>query len=76
MVDEPILYRIAKVELAHAAWDVIKKQYQGSSKVVSVRKQPLRQDFETLQMDDGKSIQDYCSRVVIIVTKFEGLVTS
>lgn len=72
-MDEPILDRIAEVESAHAAWEVIRKQYQGSTKVASVRKQSLRQNFKTLQMDDSESIQDYCSRVVSIVNQIRGL---
>lgn len=55
-VDEPILDRIVEAVSAHVAWEVIRKQYQGSSKVVSVRKQALRQSFKTLQMDDSESI--------------------
>lgn len=46
-VDGPILDRIEEAETAHAAWEIIKKLYQGSSKMMTVRKQALRQSFET-----------------------------
>lgn len=44
-VNEPILDRIAKPETTHVAWEVIKNQYQGKSKVTSLRKQVLWQNF-------------------------------
>ncbi|XP_039134877.1 uncharacterized protein LOC120272176 [Dioscorea cayenensis subsp. rotundata] len=53
-VDGPILDRIEAAETAHEAWEIIKKQYQGSSKMMIVRKQALRQSFETLQMEDNE----------------------
>lgn len=39
----------------------------------TVRKQALKQNFETLQMEDGESIQNYFARVVVIVNQVKGL---
>lgn len=39
----------------------------------TVRKQALKQSFETLQMEDGESIQNYFARVVVIVNQVKGL---
>lgn len=39
----------------------------------TVRKQILKQSFETLQMEDGESIQNYFARVVAIVNQVKGL---
>ncbi|XP_039126956.1 uncharacterized protein LOC120263118 [Dioscorea cayenensis subsp. rotundata] len=38
-----------------------------------MRKQALRQSFETLQMEDGESIQSYWARVTAIVNQVRGL---
>lgn len=40
---------------------------------MAVKKQALRQSFETLQMEDSENIQSYCSRVVTIVNQVKGL---
>lgn len=40
-VDGPILDQIAETETMHEAWEIVKKQYQGSSKIMTVRKQAL-----------------------------------
>lgn len=72
-VDGLILDRIDKAEMAHEAWEIVKKQYQWSEKMKTVRKQLLKQSFETLQMEDGESIQNYFARVVAIVNQVKGL---
>ncbi|XP_039141167.1 uncharacterized protein LOC120278439 [Dioscorea cayenensis subsp. rotundata] len=72
-VDGLVLDKIAEAETAHDAWEIIKKQSQGSSMMVAVRKQALRQSFETLQMEDGESVQSYWARVVAIVNQVRGL---
>ncbi|XP_039140537.1 uncharacterized protein LOC120277761 [Dioscorea cayenensis subsp. rotundata] len=72
-IDDPILDRIVEAETAHAAWVMIQKQYNGTTKIALVRKQSLRQNFEVLQMEENESIQDYCSRVVFIVNQIRGL---
>lgn len=41
-VDGSILDRIAKAKIAHDAWDIVKKQCQGFSKMMMMRKQELR----------------------------------
>nr|KYP38559.1 Retrovirus-related Pol polyprotein from transposon TNT 1-94 [Cajanus cajan] len=42
----------------------MKKKYQGSSRVKCAQFQALRRDFEVLQMKDGESVTDYCSRTM------------
>ncbi|XP_039138742.1 uncharacterized protein LOC120276070 [Dioscorea cayenensis subsp. rotundata] len=62
-----------EAQTAHEAWEVLKKQYHGTSKALEVRLQALRQGFETLQMEDHESIQEYFSRVVTTVNQIKGL---
>ncbi|KAH0682587.1 hypothetical protein KY289_020339 [Solanum tuberosum] len=45
------------------------KEFQGDSKVIVVRLQSLRREFETLMMKNGESIADFMSRAVAIVSK-------
>lgn len=47
----------------------MKTPFQGSSKVITVRLQSLRRDFETLQMKGGESVQDFLTRVSTIVNQ-------
>ncbi|XP_039143213.1 uncharacterized protein LOC120280436 [Dioscorea cayenensis subsp. rotundata] len=72
-VDEPILDLIAEAGTAHEAWEMIKTKFQGSSKVVAVRKQTLRQKFEMLHMQEGELIKEYLSRVVTIVNQIKAI---
>lgn len=41
-VDGPNLDRIAEAKIAHEAWEILRKQCQGTSKVLLVRIQALR----------------------------------
>ncbi|XP_039130821.1 uncharacterized protein LOC120267191 [Dioscorea cayenensis subsp. rotundata] len=72
-VDGPNLDRIAEAKTAHEAWEVLRKHSLGTSKVLSVRIQALRQDFETLQMGDDEGVQGYISRVITITNQIKAL---
>lgn len=47
-------------------------EFQGSSRVVSMRRQTLRQSFETLQMQNNETVKEYLPRVVTIVKSDQG----
>ncbi|XP_039140523.1 uncharacterized protein LOC120277740 [Dioscorea cayenensis subsp. rotundata] len=72
-VDGPNLDRIAEAKSAHDAWEILRKHCLGTSKVLSVRIQALRQDFETLQMGDDEGVQAYISRVITITNQIKAL---
>lgn len=72
-VYESILYRIVRLKTAKEAWEYIKNEYHGSSKMVSVRIHTLRQQFELLQMREDEDVQYYVSQVVALVNKIKGL---
>ncbi|KAH0705860.1 hypothetical protein KY289_010936 [Solanum tuberosum] len=61
--------RIAAATTSKQAWSILQKEFQGDSKVIVVRLQSLRHDFETLMMKNGESIVDFFSRAVVIVSK-------
>ncbi|KAL6351339.1 hypothetical protein AAG906_035131 [Vitis piasezkii] len=49
--------------------DNLENAFRGSSKVITVKLQSLRRDFETLHMKNGESVQDFLSRVAAIVNQ-------
>ncbi|XP_022152027.1 uncharacterized protein LOC111019837 [Momordica charantia] len=51
------------------AWSISQKEFQGNSKVLVVRLQSLRRDFETLMVKNGEWIADFLSRAMTIVSQ-------
>ena len=68
-VHETIFSKIATTTTTKEAWTILQKVFQGSTKVMTVKLQSLRRDFETLQMKNGKSVHDFLSRVSVIVNQ-------
>ncbi len=62
-VDEVIFPRIAAATTAKQAWSILKTEYQGSTKVITVKLQTLRRVFETFCMKNNESVQEYLARV-------------
>ncbi|XP_039133748.1 uncharacterized protein LOC120270743 [Dioscorea cayenensis subsp. rotundata] len=72
-VDESILHRLVRFETAKGAWDHLKEENQGTSRMVSVRQQTLRQRFDLLQMREDESIQHYITSVLAVVNQIRGM---
>ncbi|CAL5340443.1 unnamed protein product [Camellia sinensis] len=68
-VYDSIFSRIAAATTSKQAWSTLQKEFQGDSKVIMVKLQSLRRDFETLYMKNGESIADFLSRVMTIVSQ-------
>ncbi|XP_075076448.1 uncharacterized protein LOC142163093 [Nicotiana tabacum] len=66
-----IFSRIVAETTSKEAWLILKKEFQGSSKVITVKIQSLRRDFETLFMKNNESVQDFLSRVTGIVSQMK-----
>ncbi|KAH1039241.1 hypothetical protein J1N35_040984 [Gossypium stocksii] len=66
-VHESIFSRIAAATTSNGTWSILQKEYQGDSKVIVVKLQSLRRDFETLMMKNGESIVDFLSRTRTII---------
>ena len=66
-LDDEIFPRIASAVTAKEAWDILKQEYLGDKKVITVRLQSLRLEFETSLMREKEKVQDYLSRISRIV---------
>lgn len=62
-----VLIQITKASTAKQTWDVLKIEYQGSSKVLSVKLYFLRQELEIMKMKCGEKVQDYITRVLDVI---------
>ncbi|KAG7576575.1 Ribonuclease H-like superfamily [Arabidopsis thaliana x Arabidopsis arenosa] len=68
-LDEDILSRIVAVNTSHEAWEILKREYLGDQKVITVKLQTLRHSFETISMKEKETIQEYLARVSTIVSQ-------
>ncbi|KAF7842239.1 putative RNA-directed DNA polymerase [Senna tora] len=68
-VSNAIFPRIMNAKTAKEAWEILKGQYKGSDKIITIKLQSLWKDFETLLMKEGESIQAFFSRVSNIVNQ-------
>ncbi|XP_073040319.1 uncharacterized protein [Primulina eburnea] len=68
-IHESIFTKISAGNTAKEAWTTLQTSFQGSSKVITVKLQSLRRDFETLQMKNGESVQNYLTRVDTVVNQ-------
>ena len=72
-VHESIFPRIAEATKSKEAWTILKNEYQGSNKVITIKLQSLHRDFETLLMKNSESVQELFSRVFTIVNQIRAL---
>ncbi|GKC21964.1 retrovirus-related pol polyprotein from transposon TNT 1-94 [Tanacetum coccineum] len=70
-LDDDIFPRIASANTSNQAWEILKQEFLGDKKVITVKLQTLRREFETLKMKDKESVQDYLSRVSGIVNQMK-----
>ena len=66
-LDERILIRITEAQTSEQAWELLRTEYQGSSKILIVKLHTLRQEFEIMRMKNGESVQDFISRILDVV---------
>ena len=68
-VHDSVFVKISAAETSKEAWTILKTAFQGSSKVVAIKLQGLRREFETLSMNPGESVQAFLSRVTSVVNQ-------
>lgn len=62
-LDDDIFPSISAAETSNEAWEILQQEFMGDKKVIAVKLQTLRCDFETLNMKNSESMQEYKSRV-------------
>jgi len=67
-MDDAISPRIAAPTTSHGAWETLKKEFLGERKVITIKLQSLRPEFETLAMKSKEPVQEHLSRVSGIVS--------
>ncbi|CAN0920234.1 Retrovirus-related Pol polyprotein from transposon TNT 1-94 [Linum grandiflorum] len=70
-VSKTIFPRIFGIKTAKEAWEVLKNEFQGSEKAISIKRQNLWRQFDNLAMKEGESIKDFHSRVAEIVNQIK-----
>lgn len=70
-VKDTIFPRIMRANTAKEAWEILQQEFQGDSKVRSIKLQSLRRDFENLRMKDNDLVKDYFSRIIEIVNQMK-----
>ncbi|XP_078159294.1 uncharacterized protein LOC144554817 [Carex rostrata] len=68
-VHDTIFLKIAAATNAKEAWTSLKTAFLGSTRVMAIKLQGLRRDFETLQMNKEESVQIFLSRVQEVVNQ-------
>jgi gag-polypeptide of LTR copia-type len=68
-VHDTVFVKIAAAETTKEVWTILKTAFQGSSKVVAIKLQGLRREFETLNMNQDESFQSFLTRVTTIVNQ-------
>ncbi|XP_021755931.1 uncharacterized protein LOC110721111 [Chenopodium quinoa] len=70
-VKDTIFPRIMRANTAKEAWEILQQEFQGDSKVRSIKLQSLRRDFENLRIKDNDLVKDYFSRIIEIVNQMK-----
>ena len=70
-VKDTIFPRIIRANTSKEAWEILQQEFQGDSKVRSIKLQTLRKDFEILKMKDNELIKDYFSKIIEIVNQMK-----
>ncbi|CAN0912291.1 hypothetical protein LINGRAPRIM_LOCUS750, partial [Linum grandiflorum] len=70
-VSKTIVSRIFCIKTAQEVWEVVKNEFQGSEKAISIKFQNLWRQFNNLAMNEGESIKHFHSRVAERVNQFK-----
>lgn len=69
----PLFSCITAAKTAEKSWRTLKAYFQGSPKIMAVKIQTLRQDFENLHRRENDGVQAYVSRVNDIFNQMRSL---
>ncbi|GKV09408.1 hypothetical protein SLEP1_g20916 [Rubroshorea leprosula] len=70
-VTDSIFPLIANATKSKEAWTILNQEFYGDDKVTIVKLQTLRKEFENLCMKGSESVQDFFSRVSVIINQLK-----
>ncbi|XP_057449943.1 uncharacterized protein LOC130741148 [Lotus japonicus] len=62
-VNKAIYPRMFGIKKAKEAWETLKTEFQGSTKVIAIKLQYLWSEFENLTMKEGEKVKEFFSKV-------------
>ena len=66
-----IFPRIMRAKTAKEAWDILQQEFEGDSKVRTVKLQSLKRDFENERMKENESLNEYHNRLSKLVNQMK-----
>ncbi|GKV40316.1 hypothetical protein SLEP1_g47976 [Rubroshorea leprosula] len=68
-VTDDIFSRIMGAETAQEAWDTLKKEFDGSSRVKGNKIVTLKRQFEMLKMQESETVHQYTNKLMDVVNR-------
>lgn len=68
-IDESTFEKVSSAITSKEAWEILRNSHRGIDKMVQVRLQVLRVEFESLNMNENESVSDYFTRTLSIVNQ-------
>jgi gag-polypeptide of LTR copia-type len=68
-IHDSAFVKIAVAETAKESWTILKTAFERSSKVVVIKLQGLRREFDTLNMNQDESVQSFFTQVTTIINQ-------
>lgn len=72
-IPEDILLSITDKEMDKESWEAVKVMCQGADRVKKARVQTLKAEFESMCMKDSDSLDDFCLKILALVTHIRAL---
>ncbi|XP_050914756.1 uncharacterized protein LOC127129650 [Lathyrus oleraceus] len=66
-----IFRRIMRAKTSKEAWNILQQEFEGDSKVRTVKLQSLKRDYENERMKDNESLNEYFNRLSELVNQMK-----
>ena len=68
-LSDSVFTSIMHLETSKSIWDELKRRFEGSERVKSVKLLTLKREFENLKMKDSETVKDYSSKLSELVNQ-------
>ena len=68
-LSDSIFSRIIDCDTAKKAWNKLKEEFEGSTRVKAIKLLTLKREFEMLKMKESDSVKDYITKLMSIVNQ-------